>query len=123
MNQPMYEIRNEGHPDLTRVLFWCPGCEDVHAIDPERWQWDPDALTAFPSILVNGTQWTQGDEFHKPRHSDVPPGSTTTCHSFLRNGVWEFLPDSTHVLSGQTAQMVPLPDWLQSGESSPEDGA
>jgi hypothetical protein len=34
------------------------------------------------------------------------------CHSFLRNGRWEFLGDSQHALAGQTVDMVPLPDWL-----------
>lgn len=34
------------------------------------------------------------------------------CHSFLRDGRWEFLPDSAHHLAGQTVDMVPLPDWL-----------
>lgn len=36
-----------------------------------------------------------------------------TCHSFLRNGVWQFLPDSTHQLAGQNFDMVPLPVWLK----------
>lgn len=30
------------------------------------------------------------------------------CHSFVRNGVIEFLSDCTHALKGQH---VPLPDW------------
>jgi len=34
------------------------------------------------------------------------------CHSFVRNGQWEFLSDSAHTLAGQTVPMVPLPDWL-----------
>jgi Family of unknown function (DUF6527) len=34
------------------------------------------------------------------------------CHSFLKDGRWEFLSDSAHHLAGQTVDMVPLPDWL-----------
>lgn len=34
------------------------------------------------------------------------------CHSFVRNGQWQFLPDSAHALAGQTVDMVPLPEWL-----------
>lgn len=34
------------------------------------------------------------------------------CHSFLRNGVWEFLGDCAHSLAGQKVPMVPLPDWV-----------
>lgn len=38
------------------------------------------------------------------------------CHSFLREGRWEFLSDSGHHLAGQTVDMVPLPErW--GGES------
>ena len=34
------------------------------------------------------------------------------CHSFIRNGHWEFLGDCAHSLAGQTVPMVPVPDWL-----------
>lgn len=33
-----------------------------------------------------------------------------SCHSFLRDGRWEFLGDSAHRLVGQTVDMVPLPN-------------
>jgi hypothetical protein len=32
------------------------------------------------------------------------------CHSFIRNGVWEFLGDSAHKLAGQHIPMVPIPE-------------
>jgi hypothetical protein len=31
------------------------------------------------------------------------------CHSFLRDGRWQFLGDSAHSLAGQTVNMIPLP--------------
>lgn len=34
------------------------------------------------------------------------------CHSFIRNGQWEFLGDCTHPLVGKTVPLEPLPDWL-----------
>lgn len=40
---------------------------------------------------------------------DSPYGN---CHSFLSEGVWQFLGDSAHYLAGQSVPMVPLPDWL-----------
>lgn len=88
------------------IWLWCPGCDEAHrpmvagvAGDlPEGpcWQWngDPDSLTISPSLLVCG-----GDRGY-------------TCHSFVRAGQWQFLPDSTHALAGQTVPLVPLPDWL-----------
>lgn len=33
------------------------------------------------------------------------------CHSFLRNGVWEFLGDCAHALRG-AHPLQPLPEWL-----------
>ena len=81
--------------------FWCPGCDDVHLIEtegPYRWEWDGDreTPTISPSILV-----TMG-----------PPSARRTCHSFIRNGQWEFLGDCWHELAGQTVPMVDVPDWL-----------
>jgi hypothetical protein len=37
------------------------------------------------------------------------------CHSFLKDGQWQFLSDSAHALAGQTVPMVPLPNYLMSG--------
>lgn len=91
---PLFEVRNGDRPELQRVHFWCPGCEDVHAIRPGTWDWDATTVTVSPSIHVQG-------------------GSRNlVCHSFLRNGHWEFLADSTHHLAGQTVPMVPIPEGL-----------
>lgn len=35
-----------------------------------------------------------------------------SCHSFLRDGVWDFLGDCAHALAGQKVPMVPVPDWM-----------
>ena len=36
-------------------------------------------------------------------------GHHPICHSFLRNGKWEYLNDSTHDMAGQTVEL-PTPD-------------
>ena len=80
-----------------RLWMQCPGCNDLHAVTLDGWDVDTgdlDRPTVSPSILVRG-----GSE-------------GITCHSFLRAGVWEFLPDSTHTLAGQSVPMVPLPEWF-----------
>lgn len=82
-----------------RLWFQCPGCEDLHCVsDAWSWEWpvpdDTDRVTISPSILVEG-----GSE-------------NVRCHSFLRDGRWEFLGDCTHALAGQTVDMVPLPEWF-----------
>lgn len=81
----------------------CPGCDMAHLIyvrDGVRprpsWAWNGDAErpTFEPSIRV---QWSEGD-----------PPVQRCCHSFVRDGRIQFLPDCTHALAGQT---VALPDF------------
>lgn len=95
-------IMDYGKGDVRRSCFvWCPGCVTAHVFWLEgqgpTWEWDGnlEKPTFSPSHLVRG-------------------GSRNiTCHSFLREGVWEFLPDSTHMLAGQKIEMVNLPIWLK----------
>ncbi len=97
-----------------RVLFWCPGCEEGHAIGPE-WTWNGSttAPTFRPSVKVTGVQWAMGQAFRKNTHAQVPAGEQTICHSFVTDGRIEFLGDCTHELAGQT---VDLPTWPYGGE-------
>jgi Family of unknown function (DUF6527) len=97
----------------AHVLVWCPGC-DAHdgfglhrfgvvgddGSEPDiKWTWNGslDVPHFDPSYLC----WT-GDR-------DNP---YTRCHSYLHEGRWQFLADSTHPLAGQTVDMVPLPAWV-----------
>ena len=81
------------------ILMWCPGCDDLVRLPvagdlmPQwKWNFDPRKPTIEPSILeITGEK---------------------RCHSFLRDGVWEFLSDCTHEYANQTVPMVPLPDWV-----------
>lgn len=43
------------------------------------------------------------------------------CHSFLRDGRWEFLSDSAHHLAGQTVDMVPGPDYWRTPDTPTEE--
>lgn len=84
------------------VSFYCPGCEGIHGLnvnpDAGRPCWgyngNPDAPTFTPSILVT---------LHDP-DGEIPD---EVCHSFVTDGMVQFLGDCTHALAGQT---VPLPD-------------
>lgn len=89
------------------LMFVCPGCADqddstgLHMLPintdkkAPSWYWDGnlEAPTLSPSILTG------------KRTGKI-------CHSFLKNGVFEFLKDSTHSLSGQHVPMPDLPDWV-----------
>lgn len=52
-------------------------------------------------------QWTYGHETSIEDHNC----SWGNCHSFLKNGIWQFLDDCAHELRGMVP-MVPLPDFL-----------
>lgn len=53
------------------------------------------------------------DDAEQFAFGDVSPhpleNSHGNCHSFLRNGRWEFLSDSAHHLAGQTVDLPPHP--------------
>lgn len=88
------------------LMFVCPGCAEggpdgydgLHllsvnnTLEKPSWEWneDLDAPTLSPSILTKGY---------------------CLCHSFLREGVFEFLPDSEHALAGQCVPIPELPQW------------
>lgn len=77
-------------PGMAGHFFYCPGCESLHQIS-DAWEFDGnlESPTISPSILVR----------------------PNTCHSFVRNGMIEFLSDSEHHLSGQTVPLPELPVW------------
>lgn len=89
----------------TMMLFvgepahYCPGCGHLHVIhvgkpnsSGAKWGWngDPEKPTFTPSIHIHGR-----------------------CHYFLRDGMLEFLPDSSHKLAGKTVALPVLPDWVK----------
>lgn len=96
----------------TSLMFVCPGCKaaghksyaGLHLlpvnsphIDKPSWDWDGnlELPTLSPSILTRGGSL----------------GKDGVCHSFLKAGVFEFLTDSTHPLSGQKVELPDLPEW------------
>lgn len=86
-----------GHDGGRVARMWCPGCQDHHMVTLDRadgWAWNGDVErpTFTPSILVRGGS------------------QDARCHSFVTDGQWQFLADSSHVLAGQTVPMVPIPE-------------
>lgn len=73
-------------------VFDCPGCNNLHSIQVPPWTFneDLDKPTVSPSILVHPTE--------------VSP----LCHSFVKDGMIQFLGDCTHELANQT---VEIPEW------------
>lgn len=101
------------------LMYRCP-CGDVHALKG-KWTFNGDLEkpTFSPSVLV-----TSGHYVPKaPKVSDAPESCWCTyakehpdekvftcyrCHSFVKDGMVQFLGDCTHALAGKT---VPLGDW------------
>ena len=111
-NNPVTAVRHlTKHRDNVclglMVLLWCPGCQSLHAprfrcpehggpTEGPMWEGEPrsNPFTMSPSLLIH--------------ESNVSP----RCHSFVRDGEWEFLNDCTHLLAGQIVPLEPLPNWL-----------
>lgn len=105
-------IRAEDHGVHYEALaFVCPGCQEdggtgLHILPinsstkSPSWDFDgnTEAPTLSPSILTRG-------------------GASRVCHSFLKNGVFEFLGDCTHSLAGQHVPIPDLPDWFVESHS------
>jgi hypothetical protein len=95
--QLLKEVSSEHVQGLYMVL--CPGCKTHHQIHTRNkngpnWSFNGDMVkpTFSPSLLV---KWSWGEE--KTEH---------VCHSFIRDGVWQFLGDCTHDLKGQNVPMI-----------------
>lgn len=95
------------------VRIDCPGCKDSHVLpfeDEKRPVWsfngDLSKPTLSPSILAKCGHYIEGRE-GKPcwcrfEDSDF---SCYVCHSYVRNGMIEFLSDCTHGLAGTTVEL------------------
>jgi len=78
-------------------LFNCPGCNRVHQIWTNK--------DTSPNSNVT---WGFNGDMNKPTFTPsllVKWGREYVCHSFIRDGNWEFLGDCTHKLAGKTIPM------------------
>ena len=82
-------------------LVYCPACRQSHTFD-ERWKFngDQEKPTFEGSMLVKGERYLR----------DEKRTLKFVCHSFLRDGVWEFLGDCTHEMAGKKVPMIDFPE-------------
>lgn len=93
----------DGDKRYDILYVWCPACDDLHGLPVNTtehtpaWDWNGnlEAPTLTPSILSN--------------YNGDPP---RVCHSYLTDGVWNFLSDCTHAMAGQQVPSPPLPEWF-----------
>lgn len=90
--------------------FICPGCKCRHFVN--------DNQTQIPNLPHNHI-WTFNGDFDKPtirdsvltRNYQFNPNTkkhdleVERCHSYVTNGMIQFLPDCQHSLAGQTVEL------------------
>lgn len=98
--------------DDGRAMFWCPGCQQYHGPrvsgdGPPKWEWngDRDRPTFSPSIRVRWTLTPSDDDVHRILAGEIVRPVDIVCHSFVRDGMIQFLNDCTHKLAGQTVAL------------------
>lgn len=101
-------VSGPNHEDTgtIAVWFWCPGCQEAHAVEiggnnpGPKWTWNGslEKPTFHPSILLSSN------------------GKGQICHSYVTDGRIQFLGDCGHTLVGQTVPLPQLPEWLKDGK-------
>ena len=106
-------VNGDGEELGVSLTFWCPGCKSGHTIyvgtfDHDTWTWngDENKPTFNPSVLHNGNVTLENAS---QEWIDKNP----RCHSFVRDGMIQYLSDSGHALAGLTVPMEPLPRRYQ----------
>jgi hypothetical protein len=113
---PGNKVRRFNDKTLNWFVINCPACgEHVIAVSPPfsngaAWGFnnDMDKPTFSPSLLVRTGK--KADPSHVMSPETMGERWNRICHSFIRDGMIQFLPDCTHELAGQT---VPLPDVIE----------
>lgn len=88
-------IRVPESETVFQLQFYCPGCKCSHALN-STWKFNGnyDKPTVSPSVLV---RWYNSEKKEEAR-----------CHSFIKDGMIQFLSDCTHELKGQTVELPEL---------------
>lgn len=118
MTQPDKTTKVRIATDGSPVIF-CPGCKSTHLLRLGVWSYNGNAErpTFSPSLLFTSGHYVRGEEgkpcwctFEQRFPGRKLPESIGChrCHSFVRDGMMQFLGDTSHSLAGQT---VPVPDW------------
>lgn len=94
--------------ELAELMALCPACNVEHGFILK--QPDGSSHDGHPS-------WTWNGNWEKPTFSPSMLANKSAiyedrplCHSFLREGQWHFLKDSTHKMAGKVIDMVLIRD-------------
>lgn len=122
MGQISSKLRSVEGNGLT---YWCQGCEQPHTINHGNggWTWNGNVEkpTFSPSVLVTGGHYAAGWKGpdcwcnFAQRHPEAGPTNFKCgrCHTFIRDGMVQFLGDCTHKFAGQTLPLPDLPEHMR----------
>lgn len=124
MGQLSKFLRNREGGGLT---YWCQGCEETHQVQVgtgpgPRWGYNgnPDKPTFTPSVLVTSghfcSHYKPSDHCWCTYNKENPDDVThhcRRCHTFITDGMVQFLSDCSHGLAGQTLPLPELPAHMQ----------
>jgi len=108
------------------VIINCPGCETTHVIgwpnpltNKALWSFNEnyDKPTFHPSLLVTTGKYVKGYEncvrdTKDQETKDFLERTSSVCHSFIKDGMIQFLSDCTHHLKSQTVELLDVRDPL-----------
>lgn len=118
------KLRRWVNPNTGRAgyTYWCQGCNELHRVITEgsgAWGFNGnvDAPTFTPSVLV---EWDASVPPVTPENLEQYRAAPweqqkehRRCHTFITDGMVQFLGDCSHALAGQTLPLPDLPDHLR----------
>lgn len=92
------EYKNSSNPHYS---FFCPGCRCGHVFETPKWTFNNDFYkpTIRASILIHENKENRKSSNDRYGHQ---------CHSFVTDGMIQFLGDCTHNFKGQTVKLEPF---------------
>lgn len=113
------------------IVYYCQGCKKAHTVIVEgeehpKWDWNGDVQkpTFRPSVLATFRDftekgWADWNAWIDSGHPEPAPefeAQDIRCHTFITDGMVQFLNDCTHEFAGQTLPLPDLPDVKRVGE-------
>lgn len=100
-----------------RYAFFCVGCKMHHLINTDetvkpRWVWNGSMTqpTFSPSIHIKYETRKKQPVFGLPDDAPIVMVQNT-CHSFVNDGIIDYLSDCTHEYSGKKVKLPKVSEW------------
>jgi len=100
------------------LMFYCEGCEEGHMIPvngENTWTFnnDFDKPTVSPSVLVQSGHYCDNPKPEcwcnfEERTGEKSSFKCQRCHTFIRDGMIEYLSDCSHFLAGKTVRVTEI---------------